>query len=507
MSLLLNALKKAEEGGQPSAQSGDKPVSPSLASGGGLGGGKASSAPQVVSRAASASVDFDAIVDDKEVRSSPPGGRGDGERKSRVNAARVFGAGSDNVSDSGGIFGKLVVAFLAVMVIGGGGYFVLETEVIPGVNSRSVLDLFGQAPVRVVQPQVESGVNLEVSEDIILLPIPAVDVQSEVNFAALRLPENNRSSIGEDAYVRQIAFLTGFDINQEKARKVEEQRELLVDLEVSEELESAEEDIVVDVDVAEDSDGTELAIYTADASREVKMRLESRTASDDELNIKINGGVSSPDENSTVVPDNKVAQLDVRFSNEGRERRSMINRARDLYNNGEFLEADAVYRNVLVSTPSSREALRGIAQVAVASGRYQSAIAAYLDLLGYYPNDPIAIAELTNLRGSGGNFYEIEDALKKALGKMPSADGRLYFSLGNLYAGQRNYTDAQEAYFEAFSRETQNPDYAYNLAVILDFLNKRGIAVRYYQEALRLSANTPVGFNRQEVESRINDLR
>ncbi|MCH9758818.1 MAG: tetratricopeptide repeat protein, partial [Proteobacteria bacterium] len=312
-------------------------------------------------------------------------------------------------------------------------------------------------------------------------------------------------NIGEDSYVKQIAFLTGFDINKEKTRKLDEQRQLLLELEINEDfVEEAEDDILVEGQ--SNSKPEELLLQTASSSREAKLRFDSKTPSDNELDIAIKNIQSLDEKNDKVQAVTKIAQVQVKLSAEGQERQKMLNQARAFYNKGSYLEAETIYRNVLIMSPTNRDALRGIARIGVTTGRYQAAVATYLDLLNYYPNDPIAIAELSNLRGDSGNFYEVEKALKGTLGKMPAADGRLYFSLGNLYAQNRKFKDAQQAYFDAFSRETNNPDYAYNLAVILDYLNKPQLALRYYREALQLSVDLPVGFNRVEVKARIEDL-
>ena len=53
--------------------------------------------------------------------------------------------------------------------------------------------------------------------------------------------------------------------------------------------------------------------------------------------------------------------------------------------------------------------------------------------------------------------------LKQLIAREPSA--YLYFTLGNIYADQNRWPDAQQAYFQAHHLQPDNPDYAYNLAV------------------------------------------
>lgn len=567
MSLLLNALKKAEEGekkpagadesaGAQQAQSAAPAVAQSAAlkpaaAGGGAAGAAAPKPAAAAPAAKPAAVDFDAIEEEESKPGAKPAvgaqaaaGAADGEKRARVDAARVFGASAGGGAESatgdvasGGAAKKIIFSLIGVAAFGGGVYFVLVSGVIPGFDMRALSTLIGlQEPQVAAAPQqAPANVELEISDDVVLLPVPSVDIQSKVDFAALRLPENNRARIGEAEYMQRIAYLTGFDFDKERTRVQDEQRDLIVELDISlvedeEEEAAAEEELLqslegdnalagIDGSVGlDDIVVADRPIYNADESREDKFKLDSATPSDRELEsaVAVVSAASAPAAPSTSAGDDasqeevQVAQkteVKVRQSQEGVARQRMIKQAQALYNQGSYLEAEAVFRNVLAASPTSRDALRGVAQIALVTGRYQVAVAAYLDLLGFYPNDPVAIAELTNLRGDGGDFYEMEKALKGALGKAPSADGRLYFSLGNLYAQHGRLRDAQQAYFEAFSRETTNSDYAYNLAVLLDHLNKPGLAVRYYSEALQLSQGVPVGFSRAEVRARIKDLQ
>ena len=83
----------------------------------------------------------------------------------------------------------------------------------------------------------------------------------------------------------------------------------------------------------------------------------------------------------------------------------------------------------------------------------------------------------------------------------------LYAALGHLYAGQAQWSQAQQAYFQAFQLEPANPDYAYNLAVGLEHLGQRGIALGYYRKALDLArARGRAGFDQVQVTARVAKL-
>ncbi|RKZ34485.1 MAG: tetratricopeptide repeat protein, partial [Gammaproteobacteria bacterium] len=99
-----------------------------------------------------------------------------------------------------------------------------------------------------------------------------------------------------------------------------------------------------------------------------------------------------------------------------------------------------------------------------------------------------------------------ESRLKLLLADEPEA-GHLHFGLGNLYARQGRWPQAQDAYFNAYTTQPQNADYAFNLAVSLDHLAQRDAAMSYYQRALDLGDRQSAGFEPGDVLSRMQAMR
>ncbi len=91
------------------------------------------------------------------------------------------------------------------------------------------------------------------------------------------------------------------------------------------------------------------------------------------------------------------------------------------------------------------------------------------------------------------------------LARHPNA-GAVLFSLGNLYALEQRWADAQQAYFRAYGNAPANPDYAMNLAVSLDRLGQVRLALEYYRRALMLAETAPANFNAAAVRERIGVL-
>jgi uncharacterized protein HemY len=95
--------------------------------------------------------------------------------------------------------------------------------------------------------------------------------------------------------------------------------------------------------------------------------------------------------------------------------------------------------------------------------------------------------------------------LLKAAQKNPGAPA-INAALGNLYAGQGKWKSAQQYYFNAWQKEQDNADYIYNLAVSMDQLDKPKQAIRFYRDSLARAENRRVGFSRDVVMKRINEL-
>lgn len=170
---------------------------------------------------------------------------------------------------------------------------------------------------------------------------------------------------------------------------------------------------------------------------------------------------------------------------------------------GDSVKAEQQYQIVLNQEANNRDALIGLAAIALNQRNAEKAGAYYGKLLELDPNDPDAIAGLTSLQQ--GDPVQSESRLKKALNQHPNA-GAILFALGNLYAQQTRWSDAQQSYFRAYTTQTSNADYAYNLAISLDRLNQFKLAKEYYQRALDAGQSGPGNFNRSSVQKRIAEL-
>jgi tetratricopeptide (TPR) repeat protein len=167
--------------------------------------------------------------------------------------------------------------------------------------------------------------------------------------------------------------------------------------------------------------------------------------------------------------------------------------------------ARADYQQALKEEPANRDALLGLAALDVRSGRLELAEAAYLRLLQIDPRDAHAQAGLISLRTGRVDPVAAESRVKSMLADNPSAHV-LYFTLGNQFAQQGRWAEAQAEYFKAFAAEPDNPDFAYNLAVSLDHLRQPQLALQYYQRALELAKVRGASFDIAAAQNRTGQL-
>ncbi|GAB1412740.1 hypothetical protein MASR1M97_14760 [Candidatus Desulfobacillus denitrificans] len=175
------------------------------------------------------------------------------------------------------------------------------------------------------------------------------------------------------------------------------------------------------------------------------------------------------------------------------------------FQSGDLAAAQRNYQAVLKSEPKNVDALHGLAAIGLREGQPEAAEAYYLRILEADPKDSAAQAGLIGLRGQV-DPTQSESRLKNLLAGQPDSP-TLNFALGNLYAQQGRWNDAQQAYFRAFAGDGENPDYQFNLAISLDQLRQPKLALQYYQGALAAAAQRPAAFDRKQVAARISELQ
>jgi len=175
------------------------------------------------------------------------------------------------------------------------------------------------------------------------------------------------------------------------------------------------------------------------------------------------------------------------------------------YQAGDMAAARHSYAQALQDEPDNRDALLGIAAVEMRAQRYGAADAHYRRLLRIDPRDPHALAGVLALRGQQIDPVLAESRVKTLLSFDTGAEV-LNFTLGNEYARQGRWAEAQQAYFKALAADPGNPDFAYNLAVSLEHIGKPALALEQYRSALALAAHRSFSFDQPATQKRVQEL-
>lgn len=183
----------------------------------------------------------------------------------------------------------------------------------------------------------------------------------------------------------------------------------------------------------------------------------------------------------------------------------MLEQAWQAFNRKEFALAQAAWQRALATDPRNADALHGLAVLALRGGKPEEAADHYLRALESNPKDAVAFAGLVPLQAPG-NGTQTESRLKNLLAEQPDSP-HLNFALGNLYAGNQRWAEAQQAFFKAHTVDSGNPDYLFNLAVSLDHLHQTVLAARYYDQALIASERHVAGFDTVRAAERLKLLQ
>ncbi|MBL8398332.1 MAG: tetratricopeptide repeat protein [Candidatus Accumulibacter sp.] len=168
-------------------------------------------------------------------------------------------------------------------------------------------------------------------------------------------------------------------------------------------------------------------------------------------------------------------------------------------------EARRLYEQILRHDPRNVDALLGVAAIAARQGQSDRAQQLYLRVLEADPGDVTAQAALINLRGQSDGGHG-ESRLRTLLASQPESPA-LHFALGNVFARQQRWKEAQQAYFQAYTLEPDNADYLFNVAVSLDHLRQDKLAAQYYRLALDAAEKGRGVFERSLATRRLAELQ
>ena len=173
---------------------------------------------------------------------------------------------------------------------------------------------------------------------------------------------------------------------------------------------------------------------------------------------------------------------------------------------GDYSQAKRHYAEAIATDPTNIDAHLGFATAAARTSEVAIAEHSYLKVLEIDPRNVTAATALLMIASNNKNLPEavnLEGEINRLISMDPGVAAS-HFALGNMFAAQRRWSEAQPSFFEALRLAPQNPDYAYNLAVSLDQLGKSKPAQEFYRRALATKGQAQ--FDRLVVEQRLKLL-
>jgi tetratricopeptide (TPR) repeat protein len=172
---------------------------------------------------------------------------------------------------------------------------------------------------------------------------------------------------------------------------------------------------------------------------------------------------------------------------------------------GDLAAARRGYDAAIAADPANVDARLGIATIAAREGNRALAFEHYRRALDLDPRNPTALAGIA-LLADASRPEALEMQLRTEIARAPES-AELVFALGNVYATQSRWTEAQAAYYEAHRLDPGSADIAHNLAVSLDRLGQGRLAAGFYRRALESASGRAAQFDAAAVARRLEELR
>ena len=172
---------------------------------------------------------------------------------------------------------------------------------------------------------------------------------------------------------------------------------------------------------------------------------------------------------------------------------------------GDWPAARRAYETALATDPTSVDAHLGLATLAARQANRVAASDHYRRVLDLDPRNATALAGLASL-ADYSRPDALEAQLRSDLDRAPES-AALHSTLGNLYAAQGRWSEAQSAYYEAHRLDPTSPEIAYNLAVTLDQMGQSRLAAGFYRRALEGTRGRATAFDPAAVQRRLGEIR
>ena len=150
--------------------------------------------------------------------------------------------------------------------------------------------------------------------------------------------------------------------------------------------------------------------------------------------------------------------------------RILINYGMSLGRQGQFIDAEAVFRQVLQTVPNLGEALECLAGVQLSLKHHEESVATCKKAIELNPKSTIAYATLGEALMNLGRFDETIESMKEITSIQPSA--AVYQSWSNALVRSGHPEEGLAMIEKSLAMEPQNPTFHFNRSIILIMLGR-----------------------------------
>jgi len=180
--------------------------------------------------------------------------------------------------------------------------------------------------------------------------------------------------------------------------------------------------------------------------------------------------------------------------------------ANEALNKGYFESAMHYYNLAIKRDQENRDAIFGRAVCYQMLSQHADAIEAYIGMIHSGYNGRDVMNNITISMGAANPKNAIL-ALRE-IDKMFPNDPTIMAQMGTMYARIKNYNDARRYLMVAMNLDQRNPVYAYNLAIVLDQMNLRRQAIKWYTATLEYANDAQISsINTHQIRGRIRELK
>ena len=161
---------------------------------------------------------------------------------------------------------------------------------------------------------------------------------------------------------------------------------------------------------------------------------------------------------------------------------------------GQYAQAEAKFREILVSDSANVEAKFGLATVLATRGRLHEAIPLFQEVVQARPDHLAAWANLGNALLHRGDYHEAGNAFRAVLKIRPDTFPALY-GLGCALQYQGRHAEAEGHFRRALQFQPNDPGLWMNLGTVLKQQRKLGDAIESYRKVTQLKPDLHQGWS------------